>query len=112
MNDQEEEEVSEDELNEELKRLYNEIQKAQEKRVQLLTSIKTNKAKLNEAKQLVERLPKINEIVNMANQLPTKNIEDLGRRLQNLLEKAKEVAAKTLDEKKRIEFEKAAFQFD
>ena len=112
INDIDEEDLDENELDNELTQLYNKIQSEQNKRIELLASIKGNRVKLNEAKQIVERLPKINQIINLASQLPKNDIQDLENKIQNLLDTAKGILNKTVNEKKSIEFEKEAFQFD
>lgn len=100
------------ELNQNLTDLYEQIQDAQAQRVQLVTSIKSNKAKLYEANELLKRMPSINKIIELAEQLPASEIEGLAQRIKDLLDRVKELEDLDENEKRSVEFDKASFTFD
>lgn len=108
----EEEDFNDEKLDKKLDELYAQIQDCQAQRVQLVTSIKSNKAKLNEANALVARLPKINEIIKLAEQLPEREIESLAQRMKDLFDRVQDLASHDQNEKRSFEYDKASFVFD
>ena len=108
----EEEDFNDEKLDQKLDDLYAQIQDCQAQRVQLVTLIKSNKAKLNEANALVARLPKINQIIKLAEQLPEKEIESLAQRMKDLFDRVQDLASHDQNEKRSFEYDKASFVFD
>lgn len=102
---------NDDELDAQLADLYRQIQTEQARRVELLTSLKTNTIKLNEARQLVQRLPNINKIIDMIKQLPVEETEQRSQKFREFKDIVKNMAQE-VDSQKTLEYEKQAFTFD
>lgn len=100
------------ELDSQLMELYAQIQECQAERVQLITSIKTNKAQLNEANEIVNRLPKINQIIDLVEKIPPSEIEGVAQKIKELLDRVNDLASHEQNEKRTFQQDKESFDFD
>lgn len=110
--DNQDDDFDDKDLDRQLAELYAQIQESQAKRVQLVTTIKTNKAKLNEVRELTKRLPDINRIIELTQQLPSDEIKKLSNTFNDLLQQVQDLANRKQSEKKLFENEKNSFEFD
>ena len=101
----------EEELDSELRNLYQQIREEQEKRHSLQQSIFKHKINLQQTQEITKRSTQINNIIRSAQELPTQQIDELHDKLQKVYQKAKSFQSDFSD-KQTLAFHQSAFSFD